>query len=82
MTGEPYRADKLLEDHIDALIEATPTMPTVSVHALCATTGCACMHDYRLLVELSSLRANALDLHVHLGVAFFRSWSHTAYAVS
>ncbi|KAG5177384.1 hypothetical protein JKP88DRAFT_269141 [Tribonema minus] len=26
-TGEPFRADKLLEDHIDALLEANPAMP-------------------------------------------------------
>jgi hypothetical protein len=34
VTGEPFRADKLLEDHIDALIESTPTMLSVSVQKL------------------------------------------------
>lgn len=31
VTGEPYRADKLLEDLIDDLLEKNPDMPQASV---------------------------------------------------
>jgi glycyl-tRNA synthetase len=36
VSGEPFRADKLLEDYIDTLLEENPTMDAVSFYFLLA----------------------------------------------